>query len=40
MEWFFALLGIPVGVVATRLDLALMWVVNRFRYGRVEIKGN
>lgn len=40
MEWLFALLGIPFGIVATRLDVVLMWMVNRVRYGRVEIKGN
>ena len=40
MDWLFALLGIPLGIVATRLDVVLMWVVNRARYGRVEIKGN
>ena len=40
MDWMFALLGIPFGIVATRLDVVLMVVVNRVRYGRVEIKGN
>ena len=40
MEWLFAFLGIPIAIVATRLDVVLMSVVNRIRYGRVEIKGN
>lgn len=40
MNWVFAFLGIPIGIVATRLDVALMWAVNRVRYGRVEITGN
>jgi hypothetical protein len=40
MEWFFAFLGIPIAIVATRLDVALMWAVNRVRFGRMEITGN
>jgi hypothetical protein len=40
VEWFFAALGIPVGVIATRLDVALLWVVNRIRFGKLHLKGN
>ena len=40
VEWFFAALGIPVGVIATRLDVALLWVVSRIRFGKLRLKGN
>jgi len=43
MDWVPILLGIPVGVVAgliaSRLDLIVLWVWDRIRYGRLKLSG-
>lgn len=40
MEWIILVLSIPVGVAAARLDVLLLWVVNRVRYGKLSIRGH
>lgn len=40
MEWLILLLGLPVSVAAARVDVLLMWWINRFRHGKLRMSGN
>jgi len=40
MEWIILVLSIPVGVVAARLDVVLLWAISRVRYGKLSLSGH
>ncbi|MEQ1737640.1 MAG: hypothetical protein ABL886_14700 [Rhodoglobus sp.] len=40
MEWVFLLLSIPIGIAVARIDVFILWLINRNKFGRLRITGN